>query len=81
MVWVHPWDDLIPFSRVPSRAPQNRLLHERYRFAERTVPQAAVRRGHFPTEQAATKVLYLVSIERRKNRSNPTGRIHGWKPS
>jgi putative transposase len=24
-------------------------------------------------------VLYLTSIERRKNRSNPTGRINGWK--
>ena len=41
--------------------------------------KAAVRRGHFPTDQAAMKVLYLVSIERRKNRSNPTGRINGWK--
>lgn len=41
--------------------------------------KAAVRRGHFPTEQAAIKVLYLVSIERRKNRSNPTGRINAWK--
>ena len=29
--------------------------------------------GHFPTEQAALKVLYLVSIERKKNRTNPTG--------
>jgi hypothetical protein len=25
------------------------------------------------------KVLYLVATERRKNRSNPTGRINGWK--
>jgi putative transposase len=25
------------------------------------------------------KVLYLTAIERRKNRSNPTGRINGWK--
>ena len=41
--------------------------------------KAAVRRGHFPTDQAALKVLYLVSIEKRKNRHNPTGRIHGWK--
>ena len=41
--------------------------------------KAAVRRGHFPTDQAATKVLYLTAIERRKNRSNPTGRINGWK--
>ena len=24
-------------------------------------------------------MLYLVAIERRKNRSNPTGRINGWK--
>ena len=24
-------------------------------------------------------MLYLVSTERRKNRSNPTGRINGWK--
>jgi len=24
-------------------------------------------------------VLYLTSIERRKNRKNPTGQVHGWK--
>lgn len=36
-------------------------------------------RQHFPSEQAALKVLYLVATERRKNRSNPTGRVHGWK--
>lgn len=40
--------------------------------------KAAVRRGHFPTEQAAIKVLYLTAVERRKNRTNPTGRINGW---
>lgn len=36
-------------------------------------------RGHSPNEQAALKVLYLVANDRRKNRSNPTGRVHGWK--
>jgi transposase-like protein len=41
-------------------------------------PKAVRHRGHFPTEQAALKVLYLVATERRKNRSNPTGRINGW---
>jgi transposase-like protein len=35
--------------------------------------------GHFPTEQAAIKVLYLTVRERRPNRSNLTGRINGWK--
>lgn len=38
-----------------------------------------MRRGHFPTDQAALKVLYLVAIEKRKNRTNPTGRINAWK--
>ena len=29
--------------------------------------------------QAALKVLYLVATEHRPNRSNPTGKINGWK--
>jgi putative transposase len=41
--------------------------------------QAVRRRGHFPTEQAAMKILYLTVRERRPNRTNPTGRISGWK--
>jgi putative transposase len=36
-------------------------------------------RRHFPSEQAALKVVYQAAIDRRKNRSNPTGRVHGWK--
>jgi hypothetical protein len=35
--------------------------------------------GTSPNEQAALKVLYLVVTGRRKNRSNPTGRVHGSK--
>ncbi len=34
---------------------------------------------HFPTDQAALKVLYLVATEKRKNRQNPTGKINSWK--
>ena len=41
--------------------------------------KAVRHRGHFPTEQSALKVLYLVATERRPNRSNPTGQISGWK--
>jgi transposase-like protein len=47
-------------------------LNARFRKAVR-------HRGHFPNEQAALKVLYLVAIERRPNRSNPTGKINGWR--
>jgi Transposase, Mutator family len=41
--------------------------------------KAVAHRGHFPNEQSALKVLYLVATERRPNRSNPTGRITAWK--
>jgi putative transposase len=36
-------------------------------------------RGHFPTEQAALRVLYLTATARRVNRQNLTGQINGWK--
>ena len=36
-------------------------------------------RGHFPNEQAALKVLYLVATIKPKNRSNLTGKTNGWK--
>ncbi|WP_455644516.1 transposase [Nocardia gamkensis] len=35
--------------------------------------QAVRRRGHFPTDEAALKVLYLVIRDRRKNRPNVVG--------
>lgn len=40
--------------------------------------QATRRRGHFPSEQAALKVLYLVIREKRKGGGNITARIPGW---
>ncbi|GIJ81489.1 hypothetical protein Xph01_59210 [Micromonospora phaseoli] len=40
--------------------------------------QAARRRGHFPTEQAAMKVLYLVVQQQRRGGGSITGRVYGW---
>ena len=77
--WESAWNDFVPFLDFPIELRQlvyttNSIesLNSRFRKAVR-------HRGHFPTEQAALKVLYLVATERRKNRSNPTGRINGWK--
>jgi putative transposase len=47
-------------------------LNARFRRAVR-------HRGHFPNEQAAMKVLYLVATTRRANRENMTGRINNRK--
>jgi putative transposase len=77
--WERAWDDFVPFLAFPAELRQivyttNAIesLNARFRNAVR-------HRGHFPTEQSALKVLYLVAIERRPNRANPTGQINGWK--
>ena len=59
-------------ARSSTRPTRSKSLNARFRKAVR-------HRGHFPNEQAALKVLYLVATERRPNRANLTGRINGWK--
>jgi len=78
-VWRNSWEQFTPFLKFP--APIRKLvyttnaiesLNSRFRHAIR-------RRGHFPNEQAALKVLYLVIRNPIKNRPNITGKISGWK--
>jgi putative transposase len=78
-MWERSWPEFVPFLDFPAEL--RRLvystngiesLNARFRAAVR-------RRGHFPTEQAAMKILYLTVRERRPNRANPTGRVPGWK--
>lgn len=77
--WRDTWEDFIPFLEFPPELRKIVYSTNAIESLNARFRKAAVRRGHFPTEQSALKVLYLVSIERRKNRSNPTGRINGWK--
>jgi len=77
--WRDTWPDFIPFLEFPAELRKIVYSTNAIESLNARFRKAAVRRGHFPTEQAAVKVLYLVSIERRKNRANPTGRINGWK--
>jgi putative transposase len=78
-MWERSWPEFVPFMGFPAEIRKliystNGIesLNARFRAAVR-------RRGHFPTEQAAMKILYLTVRERRPNRANPTGRIPGWK--
>lgn len=77
--WRDTWDDFIPFLEFPAELRKIVYSTNAIESLNTRFRKAAVRRGHFPTEQAAMKVLYLTSIERRKNRQNPTGRINAWK--
>lgn len=78
-MWERSWPEFVPFLDFPVEIrtliyTTNGIesLNARFRAAVR-------RRGSFPTEQAALKILYLTIRERRPNRANPTGRINGWK--
>ena len=71
--WENSWNEFVPFLEFP---PELRRVvyttNARFRRAVR-------HRGHFPNEQAAMKVLYLVATTKRNNRENLTGKTNGWK--
>jgi transposase-like protein len=78
-MWRRYWNEFTPFLSFPAEIRKiiyttNGIesLNARFRAATR-------RRGHFPDEQSALKVLYLAAMRREKNRPNPTGQINGWK--
>ena len=63
------------------RDPPSDLLHQRDRIDQRPLPARGGARGHFPTEMAALKCLYLVTRS-----LDPTGRGKArwatrWKPA
>lgn len=77
--WESTWGEFVPFLDFPPELRKvvyttNAIesLNSRFRRAVR-------HRGHFPNEQAAMKVLYLVATAKKPNRENLTGRISGWK--
>lgn len=78
-MWRRSWNEFTPFLAFPVEVRKiiyttNGIesLNARFRAATR-------RRGHFPDEESALKVLYLAVLHREKNRPNPTGQINGWK--
>lgn len=78
-VWERAWPEFVPFLAFPVEIRKiiyttNAIesLNARFRRATR-------RRGHFPNEQAALKVLYLTIREKVPSRTNAVGKINGWK--
>ncbi len=77
--WERAWGEFTPFLDFPIELRQIVYTTNAIESLNARFRKAVRHRGHFPTEQAALKVLYLVATERRPNRSNPTGRINAWK--
>lgn len=77
-VWERAWEQFIPFLAHPPELRKIMYTTNAIESLNARFRHAVNRRGHFPTEQAAMKVLYLCIKRKQKNRSNPTGKIVGW---
>ncbi len=77
--WENSWDEFVPFLEFPAELRKVVYTTNAIESLNARFRRAVRHRGHFPNEQAAMKVLYLVATARKKNRENMTGRINGWK--
>ena len=77
--WRAVWNEFVPFLEFPLELRKVVYTTNAIESLNARFRRAVRHRGHFPTEQAALKVLYLVATQKRKNRSNMSGKTNGWK--
>jgi putative transposase len=77
--WENAWGEFVPFLEFPIELRKIVYTTNAIESLNARFRRAVRHRGHFPNEQAAMKVLYLVATQRRKNRANLTGKTNGWK--
>jgi transposase-like protein len=78
-LWRNAWEQFTPFLDFPPELRRLIYTTNAIESLNARFRQATRRRGHFPNDQAALKVLYLVIRSPRPNRANVTGRTGGWK--
>ena len=78
-LWQQAWDQFTPFLAFPPEIRRIVYTTNAIESLNARFRQATRRRGHFPNDQAALKVLYLVIRNPRLNRANVTGKTTGWK--
>ena len=77
--WQSSWEEFVPFLAFPPELRKIVYTTNAIESLNARFRRAVRHRGHFPTEQAALKVLYLVATQKRKNRQDMTGQTSGWK--
>lgn len=77
--WRSVWNEFVPFLEFPVELRKVVYTTNAIESLNARFRRAVRHRGHFPNEQAALKVLYLVATQKRKNRSNMSGKTNGWK--
>jgi transposase-like protein len=77
--WENSWQEFVPFLEFPVELRRIVYTTNAIESLNARFRRAVRHRGHFPNEQAAMKVLYLVATTRRKNRADLIGQINSWK--
>lgn len=77
--WENTWAEFVPFLEFPAELRKIVYTTNSIESLNARFRRAVRHRGHFPTEQAALKVLYLTATKRRKNRQDLIGKTNGWK--
>lgn len=77
--WENAWGEFVPFLEFPVELRKIVYTTNAIESLNARFRRAVRHRGHFPNEQAAMKVLYLVATQRRPNRENLTGKTNSWK--
>jgi len=79
--WRSVWPEFVPFLEFPVELRKVVYTTNAVESLNARFRRAVRHPGHFPTEQAALKVLYLAATQMRKNRQDLTGTTttSGWK--
>ncbi|MFF5140225.1 IS256 family transposase [Streptomyces sp. NPDC013157] len=77
--WRRSWEHFVMFLRFPPEIRKIVYTTNMIESLNSRFRQATRRRGHFPDEQSALKVLYLVIRDRQPNRPHITGQTRNWK--
>jgi putative transposase len=77
--WESAWEEFVPFLAFPVELRKIVYTTNAIESLNARFRRAVRHRGHFPNEQAAMKVLYLVAQQQHPGRANLMGRINGWK--
>jgi putative transposase len=77
--WENSWDEFVPFLDFPPELRRVVYTTNAIESLNAQFRRGVRHRGHFPNEQAAMKVLYLIATRKRPNRQDLTGQIRGWK--
>lgn len=78
-MWQTSWEEFCPFLSFPPEIRRVVYTTNLIESLNARFRQATRRRGHFPSDDAALKVLYLVIRDKRPNRPHVTGSTPAWK--